>query len=257
MPDEAKTNCLTDINGNITDTLKYDAYGNVTEHIGSSFIIFGYNGRDGVITDRNGLLYMRARYYSPAIRRFINSDILHGEISDSTSLNRYSYVNGNPVSFVDPFGLWSLKGVWNSVKSWVKEKVIKPVVKGMIERIVIPIADKIYKTQKNFKDLENTALYLESEFISYDSTFSNNTDVTDYTGGIIDRQDAEYFDTLKIGNETMHKAGCEAIAVVVALNVILEFVATAVDVFCLQTELVELSGSLGVLDRDCLREKSK
>ena len=47
---------------------------------------------------------MRARYYSPDMRRFINADILHGEISDSTSLNRYSYVNGNPVSFVDPTG---------------------------------------------------------------------------------------------------------------------------------------------------------
>lgn len=49
----------------------------------------------------------------------------------------------------------------------------------------------------------------------------------------------------------------EAIAVVIALNVILEFAATAVDVFCLQTELVELSGSLEVLDRDCLRKESE
>ena len=56
------TVALTDEYGNITDTFKYDTYGNVTEHIGDSFVIFGYNGRDGVITDRNGLIYMRARY---------------------------------------------------------------------------------------------------------------------------------------------------------------------------------------------------
>ena len=80
-------------------------YTKVTEHIGNSFVIFGYNGRDGVVTDKNGLIYMRARYYSPVMKRFVNADILHGTISDSTSLNRYSYVNGNPVSFVDPFGL--------------------------------------------------------------------------------------------------------------------------------------------------------
>ena len=30
-----------------------------------SFVIFGYNVRDGVATDKNGLIYMRARYYSP------------------------------------------------------------------------------------------------------------------------------------------------------------------------------------------------
>ncbi len=62
---------------------------------------------------------MRARYYSPEMRRFINADILHGEISDSTSLNRYSYVNGNPVSFVDPFGLSAERGqglTYNSAK---------------------------------------------------------------------------------------------------------------------------------------------
>ncbi len=99
------TVAITDEDGDITDTFKYDTYGNVTEHIGEGVVIFGYNGRDGVITDDNGLIYMRARYYSPEMRRFINADILHGEISDSTSLNRYSFVNGNPVSFVDPFGL--------------------------------------------------------------------------------------------------------------------------------------------------------
>ena len=64
---------------------------------------------------------MRARYYSPEMRRFVNADIIHGEISDSTSLNRYSFVNGNPVSFVDPFGLWSLKSAFDSACSWIEK----------------------------------------------------------------------------------------------------------------------------------------
>ena len=37
--------------------------------------------------------------------RFINEDIVTGDISNSNSLNRYSYVEGNPVTMVDPFGL--------------------------------------------------------------------------------------------------------------------------------------------------------
>jgi len=57
---------------------------------------------NGVVTDSNGLIYMRARYYSPEIRRFINADIIPGEISNAITLNRYAYANGNPVSFVDP-----------------------------------------------------------------------------------------------------------------------------------------------------------
>lgn len=72
---------------------------------GTSDIIFGYNGRDGVVTDDNGLIYMRARYYSPDMRRFINADIIAGKISNAVTLNRYAYANGNPVSNVDPFGL--------------------------------------------------------------------------------------------------------------------------------------------------------
>ena len=72
---------------------------------GTNKVIFSYNGRDGVITDDNGLIYMRARYYSPEMKRFINADIVAGEISNAVTLNRFAYANGNPVSFVDPFGL--------------------------------------------------------------------------------------------------------------------------------------------------------
>ena len=99
------TVAVTDDWSSVIITFKYDTYGNVIDRTGTTYLIFGYNGRDGVITDRNGLIYMRARYYSPEMRRFINADVLHGAISDSTSLNRYAYVNGNPVSFVDPFGM--------------------------------------------------------------------------------------------------------------------------------------------------------
>ncbi len=53
------------------------------------------------------------------------------------------------------------------------------------------------------------------------------------------------------------KIPMEAIAVTIALNVILEFVTTAVDLFCLQAELVELAASLDLLDSERLRERKK
>ncbi|MBQ8188505.1 MAG: RHS repeat-associated core domain-containing protein [Lachnospiraceae bacterium] len=64
-----------------------------------------YNGQYGVETDQNGLYYMRARYYDQDIKRFINRDVVSGNIGNSQSLNRYCYVQGNPVSLTDPFGL--------------------------------------------------------------------------------------------------------------------------------------------------------
>ncbi len=80
-------------------------YGKMISRTGTSTIIFLYNGRDGVVADDNGLYYMRARYYSPEMRRFVNADIVPGQISNAVTLNRFAYANGNPVSFVDPFGL--------------------------------------------------------------------------------------------------------------------------------------------------------
>jgi len=65
-----------------------------------------------VTTDDNGLYYMRQRYYNPEIKRFVNQDVLTGSIGNSQSLNRYSYVQGNPVSYTDPFGLSPFAGMF-------------------------------------------------------------------------------------------------------------------------------------------------
>jgi RHS repeat-associated protein len=51
-----------------------------------------------------GLVYMRARYYVPAIGRFASADTIVPEPADPQSFNRYSYVNNSPLNFVDPTG---------------------------------------------------------------------------------------------------------------------------------------------------------
>ncbi|WP_197031760.1 polymorphic toxin-type HINT domain-containing protein [Paenibacillus massiliensis] len=99
------TVAMTALDGTITDTYEYGPYGEQIGHEGATEQPFRYNGRDGVMTDANGLYHMRARYYSPDIKRFINRDVVTGTISDTPTLNRYAYVNGNPISYIDPFGL--------------------------------------------------------------------------------------------------------------------------------------------------------
>ena len=112
------TAAITNASGNITDTFAYDTYGKLISRTGTSKVIFGYNGRDGVVTDDNGLIYMRARYYSPEMKRFINADIVAGAISNAITLNRFAYANGNPVSLVDPFGLSAERGAGSYSDFW-------------------------------------------------------------------------------------------------------------------------------------------
>ncbi len=104
------TVAITDASGNITDTFAYDTYGKQTARTGNTDTPFRYNGRDGVMTECNGLLYMRARYYSPDMRRFISADVLPGGIDNAVTLNRYAYANANPVTNIDPFGLCAERG---------------------------------------------------------------------------------------------------------------------------------------------------
>jgi RHS repeat-associated protein len=60
-----------------------------------------YVGEHGVMTDPTGLLHMRARYYHPGLRRFLNADPIQFE----GGMNWYGYAGGNPVMGMDPLGL--------------------------------------------------------------------------------------------------------------------------------------------------------
>jgi RHS repeat-associated protein len=71
---------------------------------GNSESLFLFSGLFGVLTDPNRLAYMRYRWYSPEIHRFINQDAHFGSITDAGSLNRYSYAGSNPVTRGDPKG---------------------------------------------------------------------------------------------------------------------------------------------------------
>ncbi len=98
------TTAVTDASGEIRYTYTYNIFGKLLRgNYGE--VEFLYNGQYGVASDANGLYYMRARYYNIDIMRFINQDILTGSIDSTQSLNRYAYVEGNPVNFLDPFGL--------------------------------------------------------------------------------------------------------------------------------------------------------
>ncbi len=98
------TVAITDQSGYIVNKYAYTPFGvpaGVEEWIPNPF---RYVGRFGVMDDENGLLYMRARYYSPSAGRFVNKDP-GGFVG---GLNAYTYVANNPTGLIDPFGLWEV-----------------------------------------------------------------------------------------------------------------------------------------------------
>jgi RHS repeat-associated protein len=107
------TIALTDGNGNVTDRMEYSAYATLTYRIGTHDTPFLFNGRYGVQTDPNGLLYMRARYYNPYLCRFVSVD----PAGFAGGLNFYAAFNGNPISYLDPFGLGAVGE--NNSSSWL------------------------------------------------------------------------------------------------------------------------------------------
>ena len=84
---------VTDDEGDIVSAYTYSTYGQRTVESGTETPV-GYCGRDGVLTEDNGLLYMRARYYAPSLRRFVNQDIVVGDISNSNIIS-FKEVGGN------------------------------------------------------------------------------------------------------------------------------------------------------------------
>ena len=84
------------LNNNYDQRHTYDAFGISGEYQYSTSDPMRYCGE--YQDYESGLIYLRARYYSPKLGRFINEDPIRD------GLNWYVYCNNNPVRFVDPSG---------------------------------------------------------------------------------------------------------------------------------------------------------
>ncbi|MGL4662409.1 MAG: RHS repeat-associated core domain-containing protein, partial [Culicoidibacterales bacterium] len=69
---------------------------------------------NGEMLSSGNLTYMRARSYDPTLGQFTSKDTWIGKQSNPLSQNRNTFVENNPINFVDPSGHWP---------DWVKEKV--------------------------------------------------------------------------------------------------------------------------------------
>ena len=122
--------------GAVIGTAEYSAYGLIVQKGGDMATSFLYNGKYGVQTDSNGLLNMRARYYSPYLMRFLSAD----PSGFSGGSNWFAYADGNPISNTDPFGLWSWSNFGNGLLEGVVGGVIGGVIIGAVAVVSAPVA---------------------------------------------------------------------------------------------------------------------
>lgn len=96
------TRALSDENGAVAATFQYDAYGNMRQAGGTATTSYLFTGEQ--YDSSLGSYYLRARYYSPQLSRFLTMDTFPGLTQQPLTLNKYLYADANPINRVDPSG---------------------------------------------------------------------------------------------------------------------------------------------------------
>ncbi|MBX3302485.1 MAG: RHS repeat-associated core domain-containing protein [Nitrospira sp.] len=116
------TVALADTSGAVQTSYTYEPFGGITQSGSINSNSYKYTGRED---DGTGLMYYRARYYSPRLQRFISEDPIG---FDGGDVNVYAYVEGNPISRADSYGLYWLQQPWQAINPIVGREgtIIEP-----------------------------------------------------------------------------------------------------------------------------------
>ncbi len=136
---------ITNEQGQVAERLSFDAFGQRrTASWQDGFVTTdftqGFTGHEH--DDEMGLIHMRGRLYDPVLGRFLSADPYVQTQDNPQALNRYSYVNNNPLSYTDPSGFF-LKKLFKSVKKFVK-KYWKPIVAAVAAYFTYGLVSNAY-----------------------------------------------------------------------------------------------------------------
>lgn len=96
------TIAISDESQTLVNRYAYTPFGIIANQIETIPQSLKFVGQYGVMTESNGLYYMRARYYDSIVGRFISEDPSGFE---GAAVNLYDYCRNNPVLNIDPSGL--------------------------------------------------------------------------------------------------------------------------------------------------------
>jgi len=100
------TSVLVNQNGTLNTNQYYYPYGGNRNGAFSSLTTKRFTGQyhEQGLPGGEGLYFYNARWYDGQLGRFVSADTVVPEPGNPQSLNRYSYVLGNPLRYVDPSG---------------------------------------------------------------------------------------------------------------------------------------------------------
>jgi len=124
------TSITANSSGGLSAELRYKPWGENRYTNGTTPPTYRFTGQRSEESTLGSLYDYGARFYSPAIGRFLSADTIVPEPGNPQSLNRYAYVLNNPLRYTDPTGLFSEEEIMKffGVESW--EDVLKLFQKG-------------------------------------------------------------------------------------------------------------------------------
>ena len=127
------TSVTADRYGEELSRTKYHAWGTTRYSTGMQATDYGYTGQMQV----DDIYYYNARWYDPAIGRFMQADTIVPSHQGTQGFDRYAYVNNNPLKYVDS--------------------------SGHVIELAKPIRDD-FETQEEYEEALDNFLILESEY---------------------------------------------------------------------------------------------
>ncbi len=93
---------VTNASGSIVGEQGYYPFGETRFTTGTMYTDKLYTGQREITG--LGIYHYNARFYSPKLGRFLSADTIVPGFANPQNLNRYSYVNNNPLRYTDPTG---------------------------------------------------------------------------------------------------------------------------------------------------------
>jgi RHS repeat-associated protein len=164
---------LENTSGTLDDAITFDAWGNkASESNPANGDRYGYTGRewDAVLS----LQYNPARYYDPAIGRWLSQDPLAFAAGDS---NLSRYVHNDPIGSTDPSGMQALQlqNNWRPFKpavfNWVEAKTVTTLAYTLLQGPQAVPGTASEKSQYDIKTTTEHYYYKFQQMWKIDPTF--------------------------------------------------------------------------------------